>query len=359
VLRTTGAAHHRRGLCFYDATARHGTRFMQTWFTRIGAVLAASFLCTCALAQETAGRPIKLVVPYPAGGVVDFQARVLATGLRRALHQELAVDNISGGAGAIGLQHLASAPADGQEIGMGTDSDTILAPMLNPDLKHTPGQFRLLGMVASAPMAIVATPQLEGSLSQVLTNSRRDAKELTFGNYGTGSNADLLAKDLAHRSGVQVLHVPYRGIAPLLQDLMSGQVEMAYLPLAASIPDMVSSGRLRLMAVASEARLTAFPQVPTLAEATGLPDMVHRSWSGLMLPRATPAAITRRLHAALQETLASAEVRSQLEKSGLDTGPSMTLDEAQRYLDSEVARYRRLLAPTPTSPTSATSLQQK
>ncbi|MFZ4285161.1 Bug family tripartite tricarboxylate transporter substrate binding protein [Variovorax sp. HJSM1_2] len=297
-----------------------------------------------AAAQGPATKPITLIVPYPAGGVVDYQARLLAPGLRRSLLHDVVIENISGAAGAIGLQRLASAPGDSQEMAIGTDSDLLLAPMVNSDIRFSPAQFRLVGPIASTAMAVVAGPLPLLSLADTLTQARHDLKPLSFGNYGMGSNSQLLAQELTSRSGVNVLHVPYRGIAPLLQDLLSGQVDMAFVPLAAGIPDLVNAGKLRLLAVASRQRHRNFPQTPTLSEATGLPGLEHRSWSGLVVPRATSAAAVARLHTALQETLADGEVRSQFDKSGLETGPIISVAQAQAFLDSEIERYRQLLA---------------
>lgn len=294
-------------------------------------------------AQAQDGRILRLVVPYPSGGILDAQARLVVPALRHHLQRELVVDNIAGAAGAIGLQH-ALAAADGTALVAGTDSDVVLAPLFNPELKYRPEQFRLLAVLGSAPMALLARPGLDLAVwTSLAAGAVRGDAELRLASYGVGSNAHLVADDYARRARARWLHVPYRGAGPLLQDLMGGVVDAAFLPLAAGVPDLVRAGRLQLLAVAATERVPGFAQVPTWEE-LGLDGFVHRSWSALLVPATVPAPALERLRAAAVATVQDGAVHQQLAAMGLAPVPLATDAEAQSFLAAEVRRYRGLAA---------------
>lgn len=293
-----------------------------------------------ALADDT--RVLHLVVPYPSGGVLDFQARLIAPALRRQLQREVVVDNRAGAAGAIALQR-ATAVLDGSEIVVGSDSDAVVAPLFNTELKYTPDQFQVLAVVGVAPMGLFARPGFDGAaLWRSQHQAARPDSALRIASYGTGSNAHLVAHDFARQAGLAWLHVPYRGVAPLLQDLMGGTVDLAFLPVAAGIPDLVRAGKLQLLGIAAPARGAGFPEVPTVAE-QGLPGFVHVSWSALLAPRALPAPVAARLHAAAMAAAADPHVRSELAAAGVAALRLESGEQAEAFFQGEQARYRRLL----------------
>lgn len=292
-------------------------------------------------AQTQTDRTLRLLVPYPPGGSVDYLARLLAAPLRDAAGQSTVVENIPGAAGAIGLQKLLLDAADGSEVAVGTDSDAILAPMLNSELRYRPGQFLCLGLINSAPMLLVAgaSPRAEG-MAALLGGS---GVRVSFGSYGPGSNAELLAQDFARRASLDAVHVPYRGIAPLVQDLLSGQVDMAFLPLAGSVPEMLQAHKLRALGSASRERHRLLPEVPLIAKLPGFEGFVHTSWAGMLLPQRTPPSDVARLHGAIQKALRNDAFRKQVESGGGTPGAPMSLLDAQRFLDAEVRRYAGLV----------------
>lgn len=318
--------------------------------SRRHALLSAAALAVPAWAAAQTAKTLHVVVPYPAGGLVDLQARIVAAPLGRALGQSAVVDNIAGAAGAIGLLRIATAAADAPEVGIGTDSDAVLAPLVNGELKYRSGQFRLLGLLSTAPMVLLAGPRVEAAnLKQVLLAASQDRRQLSFGSYGVGSNAHLLAEDFARRSGIGLLHVPYKGLAPMMQDLLSGQIDMSFVPLAASVPDLVAGGKLRLLGVASAARHARFPAVPTVEETLGAKGFVHRSWSAVVVSPEMSGASVQKVHGALHAILQEPGVRSQFEAAGLELAAPMSLEEGQRFLDAEVERNKvlaSLLTPT-------------
>lgn len=311
--------------------------------SRRNALLSAASLACPALVSAQGAKPLHVVVPYPAGGLVDLQARIVAAPLGRSLGQPAVVDNIAGAAGAIGLLRVATAAADAQDIGIGTDSDAVLAPLVNADLRYRSGQFRLLGLLSTAPMVLLAGPRVEAaSLRQLLATASQDRREWSFGSYGVGSNAHLLAEDFARRSAIRHLHVPYKGIAPLVQDLLSGQIDLSFMPLAASVPDLVAAGKLKLLGVASPSRHARFPSVPTMDESMGMKGFVHRSWSAVVVSPEMSSAGVQRVHGALHAVLQEPGVRSQFEAAGLELAAPMSLEEGQRFLDAEVERNKAL-----------------
>ena len=298
-------------------------------------------LAGAALAQES--RALRLVVPYPSGGILDMQARLIAPALKQQLQREVVVDNLAGAAGAIGLQHVLAAP-EGAELVLGTDSDVVLAPLFNPELKYRPGQFRLLSVLGSAPMALIARHGFDAArLQRLVAGDAGGDGDLRLASYGIGSNAHLLADDFARRLALRWLHVPYRGFAPMLQDLMGGTVDAAFVPFTAGVPDLVRSGKLQLLGVAASHRRADAPQIPTFEE-LGLRGFVHRSWSALFVPAAAGAGTATSLRAAAMATTSDAEVRRQLAAIGLADLPLASAEAAQGFLDAEVARYRSLLS---------------
>lgn len=301
--------------------------------------------------QTRPERTLRLLVPYPAGGAVDYVARLIATPLQVASGQPTMVDNVSGAAGAVGLQKLLLDPADGSELAVGTDSDAILAPMLNGELRYKPGQFLCLGVINAAPMLLVAGPAARaGDISVLLKDKDRS---IAFGSYGVGSNSELLAQDFARRASLNVVHVPYRGIAPLVQDLLSGQTEMSFLPIGGSVPEMVAAQKLRAVGIASRERHRLLPAVPVIATLPGFEGFVHTSWAAMLLPQRSAPADVARLHAAVQQAILDPEFRKQLEAGGGTPGAPMSLIDAQRFLDAEVQRYAALVAAFKARPSSA------
>lgn len=296
-------------------------------------------------AQAQGDQVVHLVVPYPSGGILDAQARLVAPTLKRQLQREVVVDNVAGAAGAIGLQKALSA-AGGADLVAGTDSDVVLAPLFNPELKYRPEQFQLLAVLGSAPMALVTRPGLDHAAWETLAAAAVDGgATVRLGSYGTGSNAHLVADDFARRARMRWLHVPYRGAAPLLQDLMGSVVDGAFLPLAAGVPDLVRTGKVHLIALAAPARLPAFAEVPTFEE-LGVQGFVHRSWSALLVPAAASAQSVDRLRAAAVATAQDADVRHQLAAMGVGPVPLATAEQAQAFLAAEVRRYHALVSAT-------------
>lgn len=289
-------------------------------------------------------RPLTLIVPYPAGGPADTTARQMTQVLRRVLERNIVIENIAGASGAIGIQRLLSGPADGQQFMMGTPSDVILAPLGLRAVKHKPEQLRLVGMALRSPLVLVTRPDLPAtSLGELLSSARKTgAKELSYGSIGIGSLYHLVAEDFAVQARIRMVHVPYKGVAPLIQDLIGGQVDLAFLPTVGNLADLIQQGKLHALAVAADKRTQRFPDVFTVAEAAGLKGFDYEIWGGLFVPKATPGDVVARLNHAINEALRDPEFRRQSEAAGSIVAAPLTPTDADRYLDAQTARYTRI-----------------
>jgi tripartite-type tricarboxylate transporter receptor subunit TctC len=316
----------------------------------LGAALLAGGLPAFARAQEFPSKTITMIVPYPAGGPADLIARQMLPTLRKSLGQTVIVDNISGAGGAVGIQKLLAAPTDGYFLVIGTPSDVVLGPLTLTAVKHRPEQLRLLGLVSRAPLVLVSGTQVSARKLDDLLGAARRGSEYTYGSIGIGSLYHVVAEDFATRQKLRMMHVPYKGVAPLLQDLIGGQVDLAFLPSAGNLVDMIAPGKLRAYAVTDSRRLARLPDVPTIAEATGLKDFDYEIWGGPFVAHGVPDHVAQRLNKAVNETLQDAEFRRQIEAGGSVVGTPMSLADAERFLVDQTARYRRLAQEVKVSP---------
>lgn len=304
------------------------------------------------LALAAAGLPLPvladvvttLIVPYPAGGPGDVAARQMLPLLRDGLGQTLIVDNLAGAGGALAMQKALSAAPDGRTLVLGTPNEVILAPLALSAVKYTPEQLQLLGMVNVSPLVLVGAPQSpHATLGDLLAAQRRPgARPLSYGTSGIGSLFHLVSEDFRARAGIEMLHVPYKGTAPLLQDLVGGQIDLAFVPAGGSVPDFIGQGRLRAYGITRPQRDDRLPQVPTLAQAAGLERFDYELWGGLFVPRGVPEAQQRRINAAINQALQDAGLQAQMRASGGAAGRVLTLDEAAAFQQQETQKYRRI-----------------
>jgi len=309
------------------------------------AMLLAALTSACAVqAQGFPSKMLTLVVPYPAGGPADATARWMEPGLRKSLGQVVVVENLGGAGGAMGIQKVLGAAADGHQLLMGTPSDVILTPLAMSAVKHRPEQLRLVGLATRAPLVLVGNTKLTAiNLQELLSAAARPgAKELTYGSLGAGSLYHLIAEDFAARQKIHMTHVPYKGVAPLVQDLIGGQIDLAFLPSAGNLADMIEHGKLRAFAVTDGQRLARLPEVPTVNELVGGNDFVYDIWAGIFVSRSVPTDAAQRLNAAVNEALQEPDYRRQVEATGASVGARLGLAEANGYMTEQTARFRRL-----------------
>lgn len=292
-------------------------------FSRRGLLAAA---CAAAARPSFAqggypNRPIRWVVAYPAGGGSDFLARQLAPQLGKQLGQTLVIENRPGAAGIIGTDVAAKAAPDGYTVLTGDNGAMVFNSAMYRKLPYDPKDFVPLGFMARFPLILVVHPGSGfTSARQLLEEVRRKPGQYSYASPGTGSPHHLAMELLKQRSGSYIVHVPYRGTALAIQDVISGQVPMMIVDTAGGLPQ-IRSGKLKALAVFSPRRIAALPEVPTLEEA-GVKGVDVTAWQALFAPKGTPADICRRLTAEMQRAITTPEVKAKLEDFGLEVAPS-------------------------------------
>ena len=316
---------------------------MKSFFQRsiAGLLLLAA---GAAFAQTYPSKPVNLMVPYPAGGPSDAAARIFTVPLGKELGQQVIVENLGGVAGALAAQKVLTAPADGYYLFQGSPNEVILAPLANAAVKLKAEDFRLVHPVTDAVMVVVARKDLPASnIDELIALARKSGdKPLTYGSVGIGSLYHLILEDVQRRTGTQLIHAPYKGNAPLLQDIGGGQVDFAVLVYSAGMGAMAEQGRLKVIGQLGAQRSELLKNVPTVSEGKELKDFSFQIWSGFMVPKNTPEDVVQRLHKAIGATLKDPGVRSQLAAQTQLASPPMSLAESARFFENETARYRAI-----------------
>ena len=308
-----------------------------------GLLVAASAFCP-AWAQTYPAKTISLIVPYPAGGPSDFFARKLQPDAAAKLGQTMIIENIGGAGGAIGLSKLVNAPADGYTLSLGSPMELVLAPMAIQGVKYKSEDFKLVAQFATTNTILAVRNSLNvKTVDELLALARKSTdKPLSYGSVGPGSLYHLIGEKFSQITKIQMLHVPYKGIAPLLSDLMGGQIDMAFLPMAGSIPATIMDGKIQGLAVTSKTPHALFKQFPAMAAMKGLEAMDFDIWAGVQVHKNTPDAVVNTLNKAFYAAAEVPENRKALEGSGNVVLPSRTPAELARVYQSEIERYRAI-----------------
>jgi len=303
---------------------------------------AAGAWCAPARAEDYPARPVRIIVPTAAGGLADLSARVFAQKLEERTKQAIVVDNRPGGAGIIGAEFASKATPDGYTLMIGAQQWMAILPNLKSDLPYDPVKdFVPVAQLVRSPLILVVHPSVPaGSVAELVALAKREPGKLTYGSAGLGSMGQLTAEEFKQFAGVNVVGVPYKGVAPAGQDLLAGHLSMTF-DLVVNVAQQVRAGRLRALAVTVPERSAALPEVPTMAEA-GLPDVQATNWFALFAPAKTPSAIVAWLNRQADEIFASADVRERFEAQsvGLPGGPPEALGA---YMAEERARWKRVI----------------
>ena len=306
----------------------------------------ASLLAVAQLAsaQTYPAKPINLVVPYPAGGPSDFVARQLQADMGKSLGQPIVVDNVSGVAGALGVQKMLNAPADGYTATLGSPLELIITPLTVATVKYSPSDVRMVGQVVRAPLVLLARKDLPAqTIEELLALTKKPgAKPLSVANTGMGSMFHLVAEKFGQQTGLPLLHVPYKGGAPAIADLMGGQVDMAFGIFAGNVPSLVAEGKLKALGLTTRERLQAHPQLFPLASLPQLQGFEFNSWAAVLVPKATPEAVSQRLNKAIYEAMQNPEIRKAFEASGNTVVAPLSLQDLDKVLKAEVDRYQAI-----------------
>ena len=294
-------------------------------------------------AAEFPERPLKMLVPYPPGGITDVLSRSLAELMRKDLGEAVIVENKPGANTSVAAQALAASPADGHTFMMAAAATVVMNPLLNPKLPYNPPKdFMAVARVAETPLVLVVrTDSPWRTLADMVGAARAKPGAVAFASTGVGSTLHLAGELLQAQSGIQLLHVPYKGSAPALNGLMGGETQFMIDSVGSSIP-LIKGGKLRALAVTSAQRLPALPDVPTVDE-SGIAGFDVSTWFGLLVPRSTPPAVVERLNRAVAVAVRDAAFRKQFEAVGLIVPEPISSAAFGRFIDAESAKWGPLI----------------
>jgi tripartite-type tricarboxylate transporter receptor subunit TctC len=299
-----------------------------------------------AVAQPYPSKPLHVIVPFPPGGPTDVLGRLLGQGLSDAMGQPSVVENKVGAAGNIGVDYAAKAAPDGYTMAIVPLGNIAVNPTLFPNLPYKAADLAPVTMLATVENVLVVNAAVPAnSLKELLALAAQKPGTLSFASPGAGSQAHLAGELMGLNANVRLLHVPYKGVGPAINDLLGGQVTMMFAQASSVLPH-IKGGKLRAIGVASLKRSALLPEVPTIAE-QGLPRFEAVSWYALMVPAATPQAIVDRLNAETVKLLARPDLKEKLAAQGMDAGGGKPQDlasaiqaETQRW--SEVIRQKNI-----------------
>jgi tripartite-type tricarboxylate transporter receptor subunit TctC len=311
--------------------------FPSHFFSAVAVLLA---LAAPAAAEDYPSRPVRLIIPFPAGGSNDVVGRLVAHQLSQRLGQQVYVDNRGGAGGVIGTEAAANAPPDGYTLLI-----VSIAHAVNPALYKLPYDpvkaFAPVAIFATGPNVLAVNPVLPAnSVKELVALAKAKPGELEYASAGIGSFQHLGGELFKLTAGVRLLHVPYKGGGPAMQDVISGHLKIVFSSLIQTTP-FIQSGQLRALGVGGRVRSPVLPNVPTIAEA-GVPGYEANNWWGMVAPAGTPAPIVEKLHGAIQAVLKSSELQQAFAREGA-TAIEMTAVEFGKYIETETAKWGRVV----------------
>lgn len=307
-------------------------------------LLITTMLCVASFAVTAQGypsKPVRMLIPYTPGGPTDFVGRAIAQRLQKPLGQQVVVDNRPGGGGVIATEIVARANPDGHIILFATPGQLITLPLLAEKLPYEPlRDFIPLTKLVDTPQVLIAGAKLPvATVAELITYAKQRPGQINYASVQTGGTGHLGMELLKQSAGIDMLHVPYKGTAPALTDLIGGRVQLMFSSLP-SVQPHVQAGRVRLLATGARQRTEAIRNVPTIAETLPGYDLV--TWYGLFAPRKTPAPVITRLHRELVAILGSAEIAQLFAAQGIDPAHT-TPQELERIMRSETERWRKVI----------------
>jgi len=305
--------------------------------------IAAAIAGSAALAQSYPAKPVRLIVPFPPGGNTDVLGRLMAQKLSEALGQQFFVENRAGGAGTVGADAAAKAPADGYTIFFGTTGALSSAPALQPKLSYDPVKsFAPISLLAGAPVVVTVSSAMPvNSLKEFIEYAKARPGKLTYGSAGVGHFLHIAGEAFNAAAGVQLFHVPYKGVNQALVDMLAGRLDVMIDTIVIYAPH-VQAGKLKALAVGQGKRLSRMPDIPTTAEA-GLPGFEFAAYFGLLAPAGTPGDIVQRLNTEVVKALGAPDVIDSLGKMGLEPYPTTTEQYAAQIAD-DLAKWKKLVS---------------
>ena len=303
-----------------------------------------SLSATIALAQYP-NKPIKMVVPFTAGGTTDIMARAMAAELQKAFGQAVVVENKAGAGGNIGADFVAKSAPDGYTLLMGTVGTHGINVTLYPKMPYDAVKdFAPVSLVAAVPNVLVAAPTFAAnSVKELIDLAKKDPNKITFASSGSGTSIHLSGELFKQLTGVQMTHIPYKGSAAALPDVMSGQVNVMF-DNAPTVMPHIRGGKLKAIAVTSSKRSPALPNTPTIAE-LGVTGFEASSWFGVLAPAGTPREIVDKLSLAIVKALQTAEIRDRLASQGAEAVGN-TPEQFAAHIKSEIEKWAKVVKTT-------------
>jgi tripartite-type tricarboxylate transporter receptor subunit TctC len=307
------------------------------------ALLSLSTLASSASwAEDWPTRPVRLIIPFPAGGGTDIIARVLAAKLEERLKQSFIVENVPGAGGLIGTQKVAASPPDGYTFVIGITNTFAINPTFYKHLSYDPVKdFQPVSLLAVGPHVVVINPKTPANtMLEYIAYVKKNPGKLSYASYGSGSTSQLITELLKQQEGLDLIHVPYKGIPPALADVMGDRISVLVSSTAPAIP-LIRSGQLRALAIYGDKRIASLPDVPTMLE-LGFKDSALYIWYGLFAPAGTPRSIVEKMNAELQAIMSDKDVADAYLRGGIYTSP-MSVDEFTAFVKAEVVRWGKLV----------------
>jgi len=295
-----------------------------------------------ATANDYPTQPVKIIVGYPAGGSGDIAGRIMADALSNELGTTVIVENVSGAGGSIGAQRVVSSEPDGHTLLVGANNEIAINNLTNPNLNYNGLEdLAHIGLVTSQPLVLVANPATNiKNLDDFVSKLQAEPERYSYGTSGVGTVFHLVGEHIQQSGGVSMLHVPYRGAAPLMADLMGGQIDLGIVVLSSALP-AIKDGRLIAIGTTEKERADSTPDIPALAENPQFKDVDIGNWYVMAAPKDTPSNVIERLRAALQASLASEKVQERIRNTG--SKPATGLEDIRAFLDSEAETYKEIV----------------
>ena len=319
---------------------------MSKKFNRWAAFFSGLLLAGAAYAQTYPSKPVILMVPYPAGGLSDVIARTVNNTLSKNFGQPVIIENLGGASGSIGAQKVLQAPSDGQMIFQGSPNELILAPLAISAVKYKSEDFRLVQMIATAQIGFLARKDLPvNNVDEFLAYARKEAKEgrpISYASVGPGSFYHLLGEHLSKVTDIPMTHVPYKGIAPAIQDLLGGQIDIFLAPMGKANVELQKQGKLKVLAMLNSERMEPMKDYPAISESKSLKNFTFNIWTGYFVKKDTPEPIVQTIHKAISDALTDPTVRAGLEaNSQLVAKPLPLQTVGKAYVDG-TAQFRAI-----------------
>ena len=312
------------------------------WLARTLTLLSTLLCCAAYAAEKYPAKPVRFVITFPAGGPTDVVVRLIGQRLTDAWGQPMIIDNRGGAGGIVGTEIVAKAAPDGYSFLVGTAGGMTINPALQPKLPYDPFRdFTPVGMLVNNPQILVAHPSVAArNVKELVALAKAKPGQLNFASAGTGTATHLGLELLKLTAGIDAVHVPYKGGAPAVTDLIAGQVQLLWVSIPSVLPH-VKANRLRALAVSTAKRSASAPDVPTVAE-SGYAGFEYSNWNALFAPAKTSPAIVRTVNAAVVKALNEPDVAQKLSSQGADPAPG-TPDELARYMRVDHERWKKVI----------------